>query len=154
MVFLMVRSTLTDGRVVLIRPITGARALINPADYWLLRGSRGQNDDPHVAAGVSRVRDKRHVLLNRFLIRVSWTHTQPGGRVPFQRAVNGSWNFFFSIRGTTFFFLNFARTLGTQKINLSKFVCHLYQADCKIFLFVLFFFTSFSQDLCCGPNFQ
>ena len=115
------------------------RALINSADYyWLLRRSRGQNDDPHVAAEVSVTNVTFPSTVSSSVCR---GHTRR--QASFQRAVNASWNFFFSIRGATFF-LNFART--QKLIIFSKFVCHLYQADCKIF-FLVFIYFIFARSL-------
>ena len=140
MVFLMDWSTLTDGRVHSSDPSSEG------ADYfgWLLAVTGIGRTEWWSPCGCRGVPDKCHVPFNRFLIRVPWTHAPPGfpfffyKRLPFQRAVNASWNIFLSIRGATFF----PQLCSYTELNLSKFVRHLYQADCRIFFF-LSFYTSF-----------
>ena len=124
------------------------RALINSADYyWLLRRSRGQNDDPHVAAEVSVTNVTFPSTVSSSVCR---GHTRR--QASFQRAVNASWNFFFSKRGSVvppFFSLDFART---HNLNCRSSYATFIKQIARFFFLSLF--ISFSQDLYCGPNSQ
>lgn len=115
---LMVRSTVTNGCV---DPIIGGRWLKFWLT-WLLRGSRGQNDDPHVVAEVSMTNVTFSCNRCSSVCR-RHAHRRTSS---FSKEYSMQRNPFFH---TTTFFLNFARTLRTQKFNLYKFECHLYQAQ-------------------------
>ena len=89
------------------------RALINSADYyWLLRRSRGQNDDPNVAAEVSVTNVTFPSTVSSSVCR-GHTHRQVSlffiRGFPFkeQSMPRGTFSFLYAV---PLFFLSFART--------------------------------------------